>query len=341
MEQSGFTKIGNPINRKSHTPTHTMPQKNIRDIAAPLHDRIFYLNPRDAEPAAELIAGKKERFNVRDDMGDIHEFAESLRPGIKLPLLGYMGENGKFQITDGERRWKAARILLARNVEIKLPVQLEPKGTTAEERNIGLLVTATGKPLEIIEQARVIERLLDGLAGKALARKLKELPKKIGKSATHIANCLALLDAPEAIKAAVGKGEMSGTLAAELAKAVPDKKKQVEVLEEARGKAKAKGKTKVTAKLLSVKTGKKAQAARKSGGQKPEVGGQPVLGPARPPRDQTDTEDATLGKLLDLLHSVERRDAETERYETLEILIDYLSGKETRKALTEFLLGIR
>lgn len=328
-------------------PNTTMKTPRIQDISAPLQERVFYIDFSDAEPSEELVNEKKQRLNIREDMGDLFDFAESLRGGIRLPSTGYMGANGKFQITDGERRWRAGRIIRARNVDLRFPVTLEPKGYTREDRLVNMLVTATGKPLDIIEQANGIALLLDGLEGKARAKKIKSLPKIIGKSETHIANCLALLAAPGEIKDAVRKGEITGSLAVDLGREVPDHKQQVDVLEQARGKAKSKGKKKITAKLLPVKTGKKAQAAKKEKktADAPSfastISNSGVSESTRPSRKSAGRGTSSdLDSLLDILHSMDRRSAEAERYETLEMITEFLGGKETRKSLTQFILGI-
>ena len=332
----------------------------IRDIAVKRTDLYFLKSWRDAELAQELIDGKKLRFNVRDDFTDLFEFANSLVPpkgkkeGIIVPLRGYMGENGKFQITDGERRWRAAKILSQRNIELAIPVIREPQGYTTRERNLDLLRTNNGKPLSMLEQAHAMQRLI--VAGD----QIKTLHKLAGCSPTHVVDCLALLEAPEEIQTAVAKGEISGTLAADLGRRVPDKKKQVEVLEQGRAKAAEKGKKKVTAKLLSVATGKKAQrekrerssvAAGVSPAPKHEAGtaastGKPLTHPAIKPDSSPVTRHSSLPsdsgtkKLEALLDAVTRGDSEPERYATLETLTDYLRGMIDLARATKFILGI-
>lgn len=331
--------------RKTSSPVKTPPRahqrKRIQDIAIG-DTHLFTLKSwRDAELAQESIDEKQQRFNVRDDMGNLFEFAESLREGITDPLRGYMGENGKFQITDGERRWRGAKILSQKNIEITIPVIREPQGYTARDRDLDLLRTNNGKPLTMIEQARAMKRLLDR------GEPLKGLHKLAGCSPTHVADCLSLIEAPEEIQQAVSKGEISGTTAADLTRRVPDRKKQVEVLAQGRARAKEQGKTKVTAKHLPVRTGKKAQKEnkQKKAAAKSRSEPQLALGPTSDPRPPTSgarsvPASAAVQKLEDLRDASPRGQAVPSRYETLELLIGFLGGDCDITHATKFILGI-
>lgn len=318
---------------------------------------LFTIKWQDAEPAL-LVADepkKKDgsnRFNTRQDFDDIFEFAESLRDGIKVPLRGYMGENGKFQITDGERRWRGAKILAQKNIQIPLPIIREPKGYSEVDRTLDLLLTNSGKPLSMLEQAHAFARLL------AQGLSTKEAADKSGKSETHIANCLTLLQAAPEVQQKVAKGEMTATLAVDLVKALPNPGDQVREVREAEEKLRqsqqkssskngtkkpAKAKTKITAKNLSVPTGKKAAKHRDKPApaqQQQAPFGQPALRDAEKPRDLPKGDDPALKKLDDLYHATSNADADKARLETLEYLIDYVKGNASLANATKFILGM-
>jgi ParB/RepB/Spo0J family partition protein len=260
-----------------------------------------------------------------------------------------MGENGKFQITDGERRWRGAKILAQKNVNVSLPIIREPKGYTEVDRTLDLLLTNSGKPLSMLEQAHAFARLIDQGIDE------KEAAKRSGKSQTHIANCLTLLQAAPEIQAAVTSGEMAPSLAVDLVKAVPDPARQAEELKSAKeklrqqqskpgknGKSKPK-KAKITAKNLNVRTGK--QAAKKRAAT-PVAGGagltQPVLQDtdASKLRDLPKSDDPAVKKLEDLFEATSNADADKARLETLEYLLDYVKGKASLPNATKFILGM-
>lgn len=337
--------------------------KKIEDIQTGRTD-LFHVSHRDAEPAVELLDGKTtRRLNIREDFTDIFDFAESLRDGIRTPLRGYMGTNGKFQITDGERRWRGVKILAQRNHEVLLPVVREPRNYSAADRALDVLRTNNGKPLSMLEQAHGIQRAIEAGAVE------KDIHLRLGCSPTHVVNCLKLLQTAPEVQQAVADGKMSGTLAADLQQAEPDKGKQKEIVMQATTTAADKGKDKITAKDLPIETGKKAAAAKKAAtapatplAPPPPLasngsGGTPVIGanvqipttggnkatPTSDSRPQTSSssEHPILAKLRDLQAALPvRKDCEAERYETMEYLIHYVEGKETLKTVTKFLLGI-
>jgi ParB/RepB/Spo0J family partition protein len=340
--------------RTSKPSTKAPVAKRLDDIHVG-RTNLFTIKWQDAEPA--LLKPdepqKKDgsnRFNARQDFADIFEFAESLRGGIRVPLRGYMGANGKFQITDGERRWRGAKILSQKNVSIPLPIIREPQGYTEVDRTLDLLLTNSGKPLDMLEQAHAFARLLEqGLDE-------NEVAKRSGRSQTHITNCLTLLQAAPEVQKAVAAGEMAPTLAVDLVKALPDPARQAEELRAAKQKladkatpsrngaskpSKSKS-NKITAKTLNVATGKKAAKSR---GQKPEGRGQSApLG--QPVLKDTDlaklpkADDPALKKLEDLYHATSSSEPDKARLETLEFLVDYVKGKESLAKATKFILGM-
>jgi ParB/RepB/Spo0J family partition protein len=363
--------------RRNGTTSKPSP-KAVRHTGTPIEEiatgrtNLFTISWHDAEPApvrpGEKIGKNGDgRFNTREDFSDIFEFAESLAPGVRGPLRGYLGANGKFQITDGERRWRGAKILAQRGIKVDLPIIREPKGYSEVDRNLDLIRMNSGKPLSMLEQAHAFQRVL------ALGVPEKELHKKAGCSPTHITNCLALLQTAPEVQAAVAKGEMSGTLAADLQRAVPDPEKQKEIIRQGRDNAKPapSGKKKITAKNLPVATGKKAaksrsekqtsnaqrstsnpqpqQAQRSTSNPQPQqaIFGQPVIKPTdrisgssgespAPPRNS----DPILARLDDLQDSVTNADADKGRLETLEFIGRYLRNKETLTSATKFILGM-
>jgi ParB/RepB/Spo0J family partition protein len=312
-------------------------KKRIEEIAKS-RTNLFSFTWRQAEPAKIDIANESgigtraTKLNTRVDFGNIPEFAMSLideneKGAIREPLLGFMGANGKFQITNGERRWLGAKWLdEEKGIKILLPCVREPQHYTPAERNLDLLRTNNGKPLGMLEKAHAIKRLRDG------GMEAEEIARRAGCSETHVADCLILLSAAPAVQEAVAAEVIAPTLAVDLARAVNDPEKQTEILNKgiedvqaaAANKPPPKNgkprKTKITAKHLPVATGKKAQAKKKAetGKRKPES------------KDALET----------LLNSVRRVDCDDpSRYDTLEFLIEYAKGRKPLATATKFILG--
>lgn len=122
------------------------------------------------------------------DDGALEEMAASIRQhGILQPLVVRpWGEAGKFELLDGERRYRAAR-----HAELlKVPVRI---GSLDDERaaEVRLVCNLQRADLTAMEEAYAFERLLSrfGYSQSALA-------EKIGVSQPHVANRLRLLKLP-------------------------------------------------------------------------------------------------------------------------------------------------
>lgn len=339
-------------------------KKRIEDIQKG-RTNLFSLRWQDCEPASVKLDGKPSKLNTRVDFGDIPEFALSLIDGdnegaVREPLLGYMGENGKFQITNGERRWKGAAWLEKnKGIKILLPCVREPRDHDDTDRNLDLLRTNNGKPLDMLEKAEAMQRLLAAnLSPKAIAT-------EAGCSTTHVVDCLALLNLAPEVMEALRSGEIKPTLAVDLSREVPDKEKQADILKKGREKAAAqkrsrpesaegpRKKKKITAKHLPISTGKKAQAEKKkkseARSQKSETPALPLTGTSfSGPRTRRPVglarpsgRDKTLDMLEDLLEAAPRSECEnTERFDTLAMLIDYAGGHIGMSKATKFILGM-
>ena len=100
-------------------------------------------------------------FNVRQDMGDLSALAKSIEEnGIKNPIRGFKRE-GVYWITDGHRRYYAAKILVKKGIDVKIPLISEGHLVTEEQRVIDMLVCNDGKKLNPIEESEAVARLFN------------------------------------------------------------------------------------------------------------------------------------------------------------------------------------
>jgi ParB family chromosome partitioning protein len=136
------------------------------------------------------------------DKASLEELAASIREhGILQPILARPkpGQDGRFQIIGGERRWRAAQA--ARLHEV--PVLVRDLGDR-EAMAVGLVENLQRQDLNAIEEAEGYRRLLDefGLTQEALGQ-------AVGKSRSHVANTLRLLTLPGTVRDLVANGVLS------------------------------------------------------------------------------------------------------------------------------------
>jgi ParB family chromosome partitioning protein len=130
---------------------------------------------------------------LEPDRQALQELAASITEhGILQPLLvrPKPGAAGRYQIIGGERRWRAAQIAKLHDVPVVIRDFDDRMAMAA-----GLVENLQREDLNAIEEAEGFARLIDqfGLNQESLAR-------AVGKSRSHIANTLRLLNLPPAIR---------------------------------------------------------------------------------------------------------------------------------------------
>lgn len=119
-----------------------------------------------------------------------------LQPLVVRPDSQYPGS---YEIIAGERRWRAAQIAKLH----ELPIVIHDL-SDREALEVGLVENIQRADLTPIEEASGYRRLID-----EFAHSQAELAVIIGKSRSHVANCMRLLGLPEAIKEMVVDGRLS------------------------------------------------------------------------------------------------------------------------------------
>lgn len=155
----------------------------------------------------------REGFNIRKDMGDIEELANSIQEnGVRVPLRGYK-EKGKdeYIVVDGHRRYEACKLVVERTGEmIKIPMVLEPQKYSDELRILDMFITNDGKQLTVLEKAEGVGRMIN------FGWKPADIARKIGKSASYISRLQSLLVAPKKLVSLVEGGRMKASLAMDM-----------------------------------------------------------------------------------------------------------------------------
>ena len=172
--------------------------------AAPAGDHSAHPDAMPSElPLAQMVPGMYQP-RTRMDEGALYELAESIRAqGIMQPILVRKltdGSNaGKYEIIAGERRWRAAQ----KNGAKTIPAIVR-EYSDIETTEIALIENLQRENLNAIEEAGAYQRLVNefGLTQ-------EELAKKIGRSRSHIANFIRLLNLPEIVQEYVSRGTLT------------------------------------------------------------------------------------------------------------------------------------
>jgi ParB family transcriptional regulator, chromosome partitioning protein len=134
------------------------------------------------------------------DEEKIQELSLSIKKqGVLQPILVRKNSQGKYQIIAGERRWRASMIAGLKNIPA-----IVRDYTDSEALAIALIENIQREDLNIMEQAKALERLKN-----ELGINQEELAEYIGKSRSHLANTLRLINLPEKIKENISGNQLT------------------------------------------------------------------------------------------------------------------------------------
>jgi ParB family chromosome partitioning protein len=158
--------------------------------AAPRTIRIDLLRPGRYQPRHQF------------DTAGIEALAQSIREkGVLQPLLvrRHPGLADAFEIVAGERRWRAAQLAQLHEVPVVLR-EIDDR----EALEIALVENLQRQDLSALEEATAYQRLLD-----EFSHTQEAVAQAVGKSRSHVANTLRLLDLPAAVKQLLEEGQLS------------------------------------------------------------------------------------------------------------------------------------
>lgn len=152
-------------------------------------------------PVEHLSSG---RFQPRMDFDEdaLQDLAESIRvKGVLQPILvRRLPENDeRFEIIAGERRWRAAQLAQVHNVPV-----LIRDFSDQEAAEVALIENLQRRDLNPLEEAEGYKRLMD-----EFARSQEEVATALGKSRSHLANMVRLLNLPTPVKSMLRTGSLS------------------------------------------------------------------------------------------------------------------------------------
>lgn len=133
---------------------------------------------------------------------DLDELTASIRDkGVLLPILvrSQPGEPGVYQIIAGERRWRAAQA--ARVTSVPVVVR---EMDDVEVLEVGIIENVQRADLNPMEEANAYAQLME-----KFGRTQDAVAGVVGKSRSHVANTLRLLQLPEGVREHVVYGRLS------------------------------------------------------------------------------------------------------------------------------------
>ena len=133
---------------------------------------------------------------------DMRDLAESIKAkGVIQPLIvrEKPGDAGMYEIVAGERRWRAAQMAQLH----ELPVIIRDFSDT-EVLEVAIIENIQRADLNAVEEALGFRQLMD-----RFGHTQEKLAEALGKSRSHIANLLRLLNLPEPVLDMVRNSELS------------------------------------------------------------------------------------------------------------------------------------
>jgi len=132
----------------------------------------------------------------------LQELADSIKThGVLQPLLvrAKPGVEGKFQIIAGERRWRASQKALLHEVPV-----IVKEMSDADAVEVALIENLQRADLNAIEEALGYQRLMN-----EFGHTQEKMATQLGKSRSHVANMVRLLNLPEGVQDFVRDGRLS------------------------------------------------------------------------------------------------------------------------------------
>lgn len=130
----------------------------------------------------------------------LEELAASIREkGVIQPLIVRARDEDRFEIVAGERRWRAAQIAQLH----ELPVLVRDFSDT-EVLEVAIIENIQRADLNAVEEALAYRQLMD-----RFGHTQEKLAEALGKSRSHIANLLRMLNLPDQVLGLVRSGAIS------------------------------------------------------------------------------------------------------------------------------------
>ena len=119
--------------------------------------------------------------------------------GIVQPVVVQKKENGKYELIAGERRWRAAQLC-----HLKTVPAIIKEYTVDVATEISLIENLQREDLDVIEEAAAYQMLIQ-----EFELTQEQVSAKVGKSRSHVANMVRLLQLPQRIQEMLSDGRLT------------------------------------------------------------------------------------------------------------------------------------
>ncbi len=190
--------------------TLTMPKKALSKVDD--KDKLWHISFDEIIPNSEQPRKHFSHKELEDLVNSIKEH------GILQPLTVSERPEGGYELIAGERRYRASQIAGLKKVPC-----LVRSASQQERLELALVENIQRQNLNAIEEAFSFKRLVD-----EFFLTQQEVANKVGKSRSHVANTIRLMDLPDEIKKALVDGILSSGKARALL-SLKDQKEQIKM----------------------------------------------------------------------------------------------------------------
>src|SRR3954447_1913932 len=156
--------------------------------------------PELRELPLDLIKPNPDQPRTRFDAASIASLAASIADaGMVQPLIVRPLGDGRYELTAGERRWRAAREAGIQTVPAIIRDEAE-----AERLQTALIENMVREDLSPVDEARACAALVEDLG---LSK--EDVGRRIGRSRSAVSNLIRLLSLPDEALAALQEGTLS------------------------------------------------------------------------------------------------------------------------------------
>ena len=186
---------------------NSVPKKRLgRGLAALIGDDVTEESVVEAARGLKMVAvadlspnphNPRRSFNE----AELEELARSISErGVLQPIVARpAGEPGRYEIVAGERRWRAAQKAGVHEIPVVVRDLSE-----SEALEVALIENIQRSDLNALEEALGYSQLME-----QFGYTQQQLADTLGKSRSHIANTLRLLNLPDDVKEMIRNGEIS------------------------------------------------------------------------------------------------------------------------------------
>lgn len=155
---------------------------------------------RDSVLPVAMIDPNPDQPRRNFDATALAELADSVRTkGILQPILVKPASEGRYQIIAGERRWRACQLAGLHEIPVIIRDFSDADGFEA-----AIIENVQRSDLDPLEEAQGYQRLVNDFG-----HTQEMVAVATGKSRSHIANLLRLLDLPAAVQSLLSEGTIS------------------------------------------------------------------------------------------------------------------------------------